>query len=128
MNTNTQTHHGTTMSQASMGAYMGSTKQSTREIPLMYPDPQPQLKLYVLKKIPLSSAKLKIQLAAIREAQIMSQLSHPNIIQFHTSFVEHDCLYILMEYAEKGDLYKVIKEQRHKKKYISEKDLWDFAY
>jgi len=32
-----------------------------------------------------------------------------------------------MEYAQKGDLYKLLKEQRSKKKYLSEKDIWQFA-
>jgi serine/threonine protein kinase len=38
----------------------------------------------------------------------MSELDdHPNLIKFHTSFLESDYLYILMEYANRGDLYKV---------------------
>ena len=38
----------------------------------------------------------------------MSDLEeHPNVIKFYTSFVENDALHILMEYAPKGDLYKV---------------------
>ena len=32
-----------------------------------------------------------------------------------------------MEYAQKGDLYTLLKEHRSKKKYISEKDLWQYA-
>lgn len=64
--------------------------------------------LYVLKKIQLKDTKLKQQLAAIKEAKIMSDLEeHPNVIKFYTSFVENDSLHILMEYAPKGDLYKV---------------------
>jgi serine/threonine protein kinase len=51
-------------------------------------------------------------LAAVREAKIMSILLHPNVIQFHTSFVEGDHIYILMEYAEKGDLNKYISHQK----------------
>ena len=33
-----------------------------------------------------------------------------------------------MEFAEKGDLYKLLKEQRNRRKYFSEKDVWDYAY
>lgn len=40
----------------------------------------------------------------------MADLHHPHIIQFYTSFIESDNLYILMEYAQKGDLYKLLKE------------------
>lgn len=63
---------------------------------------------------------------------------HIHVIQYYTSFLEDDCLHIIMEYAEKGDLYTVsflsnftfqlLKEQRQRRKYFSEKDLWDYAY
>jgi serine/threonine protein kinase len=76
----------------------------------------------------MKDIKPKMQLAAVREATIMSELDHPNVVRFYTSFLENDCLYILMEYAQKGDLYKMLREQRSKKKYLSEKDLWDYAY
>lgn len=49
-------------------------------------------------------------MAAAKEAQIMSRLSHENIIKFYTSFLEDKFLYILMEYASKGDLFKMIHE------------------
>lgn len=42
--------------------------------------------------------------------------------------MEDKSLYILMEYAESGDLYRLLKGQKKKKKYFSEKDLWMFAY
>lgn len=87
---------------------------------------EPQL--YVLKKILMKETKLKMQLSAVKEAKIMGTLDHPNIIRYHTSFLEGDHLYILMEYAQKGDLYKILREQRTKKKYISEKDLWEYAH
>jgi len=63
----------------------------------------------------------------VKEAQIMSSLTHPNIIKFYTSFVEDDNLHIVMEYASKGDMYKLLKEQRNRKKYICEKDLWKYS-
>ena len=38
----------------------------------------------------------------------MSELDeNPNLIKYHTSFLEDDYLHILMEYANRGDLYKV---------------------
>ena len=42
--------------------------------------------------------------------------------------MEEEQLHIVMEYAEKGDLYRLLKDQRQKRKYFSEKDLWDFSY
>ena len=59
----------------------------------------------------------------------MSELpENQNVIWYYTSYIEHDYLYIVMEYASRGDMYQVLKEQRSKKKYISEKDIWDYAY
>jgi serine/threonine protein kinase len=56
----------------------------------------------------MKDVKLKQQLSAIKEAKIMSELEdHPNVIKYHTSFMENDYLHILMEYANRGDLYKV---------------------
>jgi serine/threonine protein kinase len=37
----------------------------------------------------------------------MKSLSHPNIIKYENSFFDEDNLYIVMEYAEKGDLSQV---------------------
>jgi serine/threonine protein kinase len=56
----------------------------------------------------MRDVKIKQQLSAIQEAKIMSELEdHPNVIKYHTSFMENDYLHILMEFANRGDLYKV---------------------
>ena len=33
-----------------------------------------------------------------------------------------------MEFADGGDLHKLLKEQRTRRKYFSEKDIWHYAY
>ena len=55
----------------------------------------------------MKDCKIKHQLAAVKEAQIMSTLTHQNIIKYYTSFMEGDYLNIIMEYADNGDLYQV---------------------
>ena len=41
----------------------------------------------------------------------MSELpENQNVIRYCTSYVENDYLYIVMEYAAKGDMYQVLKE------------------
>ncbi|CDW91219.1 protein kinase domain containing protein [Stylonychia lemnae] len=93
----------------------------------------------VLKKISLKHMKPKQQQAALKEVQILKFLDHPHIIKYSlllsyhqfryfTSFMEDESIHIVMEYAEKGDLYKLLKEQRTRRKYFSEKDIWDFSY
>ena len=50
--------------------------------------------------------------AALQEAKVLQSLSHPNIVTCHESFVDdHDSkLYIVMDWAQEGDLYGKIKK------------------
>lgn len=59
---------------------------------------------FVLKKINIKHMKQKHQKEALKEAQILRKVRHPCIIKYYTSFVEEDYLYIVMEYADGGDL------------------------
>lgn len=54
-----------------------------------------------------SSSQTKNQRAAYREVSIMKSIEHPHIIRYETSFADEDSLYIVMEYAQKGDLQNV---------------------
>jgi len=62
----------------------------------------------VMKKIGIRLMTIKQQKVAVREVQILRTLRHPHIIKFFTAFIENENLYILMEYAEKGDLTRLI--------------------
>lgn len=62
----------------------------------------------VIKKIDINALKQKDRKNAIKEVTILKKLKHPNIIKFYNSFEEENSLYIVMEYAEGGDLQKVI--------------------
>ena len=41
------------------------------------------------------------------EVKLLKKLKHRNIIRYYNSFHDKKNLFIVMEYAEKGDLYKV---------------------
>lgn len=47
----------------------------------------------------------------LREVDIMKKLNHPHIIQYIDSFIHNNELIIVTEWAEKGDLKKLIKEK-----------------
>lgn len=47
----------------------------------------------------------------LREVEIMKKLSHPHIIQFIDSFIHNNELIIVTEWAERGDLKKLIKDK-----------------
>src|SRR5689334_14389006 len=69
-------------------------------------------KLYVIKEINISEMTAKEEREARNEVQVLALLKHPNIISYNESFVENGNLYIVMDYADGGDLYKCIKNQK----------------
>jgi NIMA (never in mitosis gene a)-related kinase 1/4/5 len=46
-----------------------------------------------------------------QEATLLARLNHPNIVSFWESFVGAGSLYIVMEFADGGDLEKFIKKR-----------------
>ena len=80
-------------------------------------------KIYCLKKINLKKTNDKTN-----EINILSQLSHPNLVKYITSIIEKDGIYIIMEFCEYGDLYSLLHSVRKKKVYVNEEIIWDIAY
>ncbi|CAI2378272.1 unnamed protein product [Moneuplotes crassus] len=64
----------------------------------------------------------------VREFVLLKNIHHDNIIKCYTSFVENEFLYIVMEYAEGGDLLSLIHKQKESRKFFSEKVLWQYAW
>ncbi|XP_063796688.1 serine/threonine-protein kinase Nek4 [Pseudophryne corroboree] len=72
-------------------------------------------KQYVIKKLNLRIAPPRERKAAQQEAQLLSELKHPNIVAYKESWEGEDgLLYIVMGYCEGGDLYHKLKEQKGK--------------
>ena len=63
-----------------------------------------------LQKEYLVKNKLVMQLR--REVEIHSRLDHACIIKFLGYFHEHDFIYIVMEFADQGTLFNLIKEKK----------------
>ena len=42
------------------------------------------------------------------EIHILKIIRHPNIVQLYEIFEDHEKLYLIMEYAEKGELFEYI--------------------
>ena len=66
----------------------------------------------VLKKIYLNPKRQRQREQAIREAETMKRLHHPFIITCYGSFVEMNDLYIVMEYANGGNLESYIRRRK----------------
>ncbi|XP_032860491.2 serine/threonine-protein kinase Nek4 isoform X5 [Tyto alba] len=74
---------------------------------------QQDSKQYVIKKLNLKNASNRERKAAEQEAQLLSQLKHPNIVTYRESWQGEDgLLYIVMGFCEGGDLYHKLKEQK----------------
>jgi serine/threonine protein kinase len=80
-------------------------------------------KPYVMKEVDLSHMNEQGRLEALKEVGFLSQLNHPNIISYKEFFKRETAavgrgqkqkrvLYIIMEYADGGDLSQRIKQQR----------------
>lgn len=65
--------------------------------------------------IPLKLAAKKIEISRegipdIMEIKILAKMSHPNIIKFHDVILTEKDLFVVLEYADKGDLSKYVSE------------------
>ncbi|XP_010017542.1 PREDICTED: LOW QUALITY PROTEIN: serine/threonine-protein kinase Nek4, partial [Nestor notabilis] len=70
---------------------------------------------YVIKRLNLKNASSRERKAAEQEAQLLSQLKHPNIVTYRESWQGEDgLLYIVMGFCEGGDLYHKLKDQKGK--------------
>ncbi|XP_061778632.1 serine/threonine-protein kinase Nek4 isoform X2 [Nerophis ophidion] len=70
-------------------------------------------KQYVIKKLNLTTSSKRERRSAEQEAQLLSQLRHPNIVTYRESWEGVDLqLYIVMGFCEGGDLYHRLKQQK----------------
>ena len=66
-------------------------------------------KTYAMKKIIMAHIGGKTtQMELLREINLLRESRHPNIITYYTSFLDGNFAYIVTEYAEYGDLDKVM--------------------
>jgi NIMA (never in mitosis gene a)-related kinase len=68
--------------------------------------------LMVAKEIRTSHLGQKELDAAHAECQVLKKMAHSNIIAYVTSFIEGSKLYIIMEYADAGDLAGKLRDRK----------------
>jgi NIMA (never in mitosis gene a)-related kinase len=66
--------------------------------------------VYCIKEIDFKKTGLTVEQAR-NEVLLLFQLQHPNIIQLFEHFIEDKYLYIVMEFADGGDLQEKIESQ-----------------
>nr|ACN34979.1 unknown [Zea mays] len=67
--------------------------------------------LKVLFKSQLKQSQVEHQLR--REVEIQSHLRHPNILRLYGYFYDQTRVYLILEYAAKGELYKELTRCKH---------------
>ncbi|KAJ9532988.1 hypothetical protein QJQ45_018070, partial [Haematococcus lacustris] len=67
------------------------------------------------------------QSSALKEAQLLSQLDHPNIIGYKESFIDpkDGALCIITTFCEEGDLFTRISKRRAANQFFSEHEIMD---
>ena len=80
-------------------------------------------KKYVVKEIIIGHLKPTEQQTAKNEAGVLNKLSHSNITSYIESFVENAKLYIVMEFADGGDLSEAIKSKKEAAARWSEEEI-----
>lgn len=73
---------------------------------------------FALKKIPLAHLNERERASAELEVHFLRVLVGPTLIKSYHSYVEKDQIYIIMEYAEGGNLADKIKAAKFKRKYF----------
>ena len=85
-------------------------------------------KYLVVKTVDFSNISETKQSQALKEVELLNQVSHPHIIKYYDSIIQNHMLYILMEYAAGGDLQKKLNRYKVSRRHIEEGQIWLWAY
>ena len=66
---------------------------------------------FIVKEVDMSRLSAREREEAKKEIKLLASFKHPNIVRYRDSFVEAGALHIVMDYAEGGDLHRLLKEQ-----------------
>ena len=83
-------------------------------------------KIYALKKVKLQNLSDKEKENALNEVRILASIKSPFVISYKEAFIEDSdsSLCLVMEFADKGDLYQKITNFKRNRYYFEEVDIW----
>ena len=83
-------------------------------------------KIYALKKVKLKKLSEKEKKNALNEVRILASIKSNFVISYKEAFIDEleQSLCIVMEYADKGDLYQKITHFKRMGYYFDEMDVW----
>ena len=82
--------------------------------------------IYALKKVKLASLNEKEKTNSLNEVRILASVKSKYVISYKEAFFDEKdkTLGIVMEFADNGDLYQKIVENKQKKTYFEETEIW----
>lgn len=82
--------------------------------------------MYALKRVKLLNLSEKEKLNALNEVRILASVKSNFVISYKEAFYDENenTLGIVMEYADKGDLYQKITEFKKAAVFFEESDIW----
>jgi len=83
-------------------------------------------KIYIMKIIDVSKMDRKQKEEALNEVHVLKAMRHPYIVTYRESFMDKRCLCIVMDYADGGDIYKKIAQQKKLGKGFPEDQILDW--
>lgn len=63
----------------------------------------------------------------LKEVRLLQSLDHPNIVKLLDSFIDHQELLIIVEWAEKGDLKRLIRKAIANETSFQESEIWEYS-
>jgi NIMA (never in mitosis gene a)-related kinase len=64
----------------------------------------------------------------LQEVELLESLDHPHIIKYLDSFIDQNDMYIAVEWAERGDLKRVIRHARTESEHLDEIKVWEYVW
>ena len=82
--------------------------------------------IYALKRVKFYKLSEKEKENALNEIRILASVKSKNVISYKEAFFDEkdSSLGIVMEYADKGDLFQLITERKKTKNYFTEQEVW----
>ena len=82
--------------------------------------------IYALKRVKFYKLSDKEKENALNEIRILASVKDKNVVSYKEAFFDEkdSSLGIVMEYADKGDLFQLINERKKTKDYFSEQEIW----
>ena len=82
--------------------------------------------IYALKRVKFYKLSEKEKENSLNEIRILASVKNKNVICYKEAFFDEkdSSLGIVMEYADKGDLFQLITERKKTKNYFTEQEIW----